>query len=156
MSPKLEGVALVTGGGRGIGASIARELARAGMRVAVTGRTASQVESVAAETHGLALVGDVTREDEVETWMTRAEDELGPLSLVVANAGTSGVRSRAVDSEPDAWWRVFEVNVLGVFLTCRAALRRMAPRRRGRIVVLGSGASHLPTAARDGTAYGAS
>ena len=56
-SDRLEGVALVTGGGRGIGASIARELADAGMRVAVTGRTAEQVNAVAAEIGGLALDG---------------------------------------------------------------------------------------------------
>jgi 3-oxoacyl-[acyl-carrier protein] reductase len=156
MATKLEGVALITGGGRGIGASIARELARAGMSVAVTGRTAAQVESVAAEVGGLALVGDVTREEDVEAWVARTEAELGPLSLLVANAGTGGVRARALDSDPAAWWRVFEVNVLGVFLTCRAALRPMAARGAGRIVVIGSGASYLPTAARDGTAYGAS
>lgn len=59
-SDGLDGVGLVTGGGRGIGASIARELADAGMRIAVTGRTAEQVESVASEIDGVALVGDVT------------------------------------------------------------------------------------------------
>ena len=66
-SDRLEGVALVTGGGRGIGASIARELADAGMRVAVTGRTSAQVEAVASEIDGLALVGDVSHSDDVET-----------------------------------------------------------------------------------------
>jgi meso-butanediol dehydrogenase / (S,S)-butanediol dehydrogenase / diacetyl reductase len=65
-SDRLEGVALVTGGGRGIGASIARELAAAGMRVAVTGRTAAQVEAVASEIGGRALVGDVSRREDVE------------------------------------------------------------------------------------------
>ena len=68
-SDRLEGVALVTGGGRGIGASIARELADAGMRVAVTGRTAAQVEAVASEIDGLALVGDVSHSDDVERWI---------------------------------------------------------------------------------------
>ena len=61
MADALSGVALVTGGGRGIGASIARELAAAGMEVAVTGRTAAQVEAVAQEVGGRALVGDVHR-----------------------------------------------------------------------------------------------
>ena len=78
MADSLSGVALVTGGGRGIGAGIARELAAAGMKVAVTGRTAAQVEAVAAEIGGLALVGDVSREDDVEAWVTRTEAELGP------------------------------------------------------------------------------
>ena len=68
-SDRLSGVALVTGGGRGIGASIARELADAGMRVAVTGRTQEQVEAVAEEIGGLALVGDVSRPDDVEAWV---------------------------------------------------------------------------------------
>ena len=66
-SDRLEDVALVTGGGRGIGASIARELADAGMRVAVTGRTRDQVDTIAAEIGGLALVGDVSRREDVES-----------------------------------------------------------------------------------------
>ena len=61
MADSLSGMALVTGGGRGIGANIARELAAAGMRVWVTGRTAAQVEAVAAEIDGHALVGDVSK-----------------------------------------------------------------------------------------------
>ena len=86
-SDRLEGVALVTGGGRGIGASIARELADAGMRVAVTGRTREQVEAVAQELGGLALVGDVSQRADVESWVGRTEAELGPIGLLVANAG---------------------------------------------------------------------
>ncbi|CAN5199381.1 hypothetical protein BH09ACT13_BH09ACT13_05190 [soil metagenome] len=88
-SDELRGVALVTGGGRGIGASIARELATAGMRVAVTGRTKEQVETVAAEIGGLALVGDVSHRADVEEWVGRAEAELGSIDLLVANAGIS-------------------------------------------------------------------
>nr|MBA3433413.1 SDR family NAD(P)-dependent oxidoreductase [Actinomycetota bacterium] len=86
-SDRLEGVALVTGGGRGIGASIGRELADAGMRVAVTGRTRDQVDTIAAEIGGLALVGDVSRQEDVESWVPTAEAELGPIDLLVANAG---------------------------------------------------------------------
>ena len=86
-SDRLDGVALVTGGGRGIGASIARELADAGMRVAVTGRTREQVEAVAQEIGGLALVGDVSQRADVESWVGRTEAELGPIALLVANAG---------------------------------------------------------------------
>ena len=72
-SSELEGqVALVTGGGRGIGANIARELASAGMDVWVTGRTAAQVESVAAEIGGHALVGDVSKRDDVDRWADEA------------------------------------------------------------------------------------
>ena len=82
-SDELHGVALVTGGGRGIGASIARELADAGMRVAVTARTREQVEGIAGEIGGIALVGDVSRSEDVEAWVERTEKELGPIDLLV-------------------------------------------------------------------------
>jgi len=158
-SDSLHGVALVTGGGRGIGASIARELANAGMRVAVTGRTPEQVHAVAEELHGLALVGDATRRDDVEAWVERTERELGPIDLLVANAGISGSGRPFLEESPDEWWRVFEVNVLGTYLCCRAVGALMAGRGQGRIVNVGSGGSYLPitnpTVAL-GTSYGPS
>jgi len=151
-SDALRGVALVTGGGRGIGASIARELATAGMTVHVTGRTREQVEAVAAEVGGRALVGDVSKQEDVERWFAEA----GDLDLLVANAGISGPSSSFLDEEPDAWWRVFEVNVRGVFLCCRAAAMRMLERGGGRIVNVASGAAYLPTTGMASTAYGPS
>jgi len=149
-SDRLEGVALVTGGGRGIGAGIARELASAGMRVAVTGRTREQVEAVAAEIGGVALVGDVSRREDVESWVR----ELEPVDLLVANAGTATWEGRAWEVEPDEWWHVLEVNVLGVYLCCRAVIPGMIERGRGRIVITGSGAAYLPGSTN--TAYSAS
>ena len=158
-SDALQGVALVTGGGRGIGASIARELAEAGMQVAVTGRTREQVEAIADELDGLALVGDVTRRDDVEAWVERTEQELGPIDLLVANAGISGSGRPFLEESPEEWWRVFEVNVLGAYLCCRFVGGRMADRSQGRIVNVGSGGSYLPitnpTVAL-GTSYGPS
>ena len=85
-SDALSGVALVTGGGRGIGKSIARELTEAGMRVAVTGRTQEQVEAVAWELGGLGLVGDVSEWTEVESWVRRTETELGPKTRIHASS----------------------------------------------------------------------
>ncbi len=153
-SDALQGVALVTGGGRGIGASIARELASAGMRVAVSGRTAEQVQAVADELTGLALVGDVTVPADVERWVERTERELGPIDLLVANAGI-GIREGASWEVPlEEWWHVFEVNVLGVHLSCRAVIPKMLERGTGRIVITGSGASYLPGTTH--TAYAAS
>ena len=143
-SDQLEGVALVTGAGRGIGASIARELADAGMRVAVTGRTAEQVEAVATEIDGLALVGDVTREDEVAGWVERTETELGPIELLAANAGVSIKDEAAWETPLEDWWGVLETNVLGVHLCVRAVVPRMLERGSGRIVITGSGAAYLP------------
>jgi NAD(P)-dependent dehydrogenase (short-subunit alcohol dehydrogenase family) len=143
-SDQLAGVALVTGGGRGIGASIARELADAGMRVAVTGRTAEQVEEVANEIGGLALVGDVSRSADVESWVTRATAELGPIDLLAANAGIGNQDGATWEVPVDAWWHALEVNVLGVHLSCRAVVPGMLERRSGRIVITGSGAAYLP------------
>ena len=143
-SDQLEGVALVTGAGRGIGASIARELADAGMRVAVTGRTAEQVEAVARQIDGLALTGDVARQDVVTEWVERTENELGPIELLAANAGISIKDEAAWETPLEDWWGVLETNVLGVHLCVRAVVPRMLERGSGRIVITGSGSAYLP------------
>jgi NAD(P)-dependent dehydrogenase (short-subunit alcohol dehydrogenase family) len=143
-------VALVTGGGRGIGANVARELTAAGWRVAVSARTRSQVEEVANEIGGLAVECDVSERDQVEAMVERVESELGPISLLVNNAGVAGE-----GEGPDEWWRVFEVNVLGPYLVTNAVLPGMLERGGGRIVNMGSGASYLPGGSMN-TAYGAS
>lgn len=144
-------LALVTGGGRGIGANVARELAAAGFEVAVTARTRSEVEAVAAEAGGRALAGDVSRREDVERWAA----ELGPVDLLVNNAGVEGPAEPFPD--PADWWRTFEVNVLGVYLCCRAFAPKMVERGGGRIVNVASGAAYLP-GVRPGasTAYGPS
>jgi NAD(P)-dependent dehydrogenase (short-subunit alcohol dehydrogenase family) len=136
----LEGkTAFITGGGRGIGANIARELAAAGMGIVVSGRTAEQVDAVAAELGGRALVGDVSKRDDVARWFAEA----GPVDLLVANAGI-GIRGESWEIATDDWWRMFEVNVLGVHLCCNAVIPGMLERGSGRIVIVGSGSSYLP------------
>jgi 3-oxoacyl-[acyl-carrier protein] reductase len=139
-------VALVTGGGRGIGAGIARELAAAGARVAVAARTREQVEEVASEIGGIALEVDVADRAGVERMVAETERELGPVHLLVANAGIGGSDGPTWEVDPDAWWRVLEVNVLGVHLSCRAVIPGMLERGSGRIVITGSGAAYLPGA----------
>ena len=115
------------------------------MDVAVSARSAEQVEAVALETGGRALVGDVARREDVDRWFR----ELGPVDLLVANAGF-GNRGVAWELDPEEWWRVFEVNVLGVHLCCNAVIPGMLERGRGRIVIVGSGASYLPGATETG------
>lgn len=131
--------ALVTGGGRGIGAGIARELASDGWEVTVTGRTAAQVEEVAAEIGGTAVVGDVSKRADVERMLAAA----GAIDLLVANAGVA-LWEDSWETDIDEWWQVLEVNVLGAYLTCRLALPGMIERGGGRIVITGSGAAYLP------------
>jgi 3-oxoacyl-[acyl-carrier protein] reductase len=151
---RLEGVALVTGGGRGIGARIARELAGAGMRVAVSARTREQVQDVAREIDGVAVVADVSRPDEVERMVAETEAALGPVDLLSANAGIGLRGGDPWETPVEEWWHVFEVNVLGVHATCRAVIPGMLERGRGRIVITGSGAAYLPGSSN--TAYSAS
>ncbi len=152
---RLDGqVALVTGGGRGIGANIARELAAAGARVAISARTSDELEEVALEIGGFPVVADVSRRDSVEALVRDVEKGLGPIDLLCANAGIASRDERAWEAEPDEWWRTFEVNVLGVYLCCRAVIPGMLERGRGRIVITGSGAAYLPGSAN--SAYAAS
>jgi NAD(P)-dependent dehydrogenase (short-subunit alcohol dehydrogenase family) len=151
-SDPLDGqVALVTGGGRGIGANIARELASAGARVAVSARTKDEVEGVAEEIGGAAVVADVSKRDHVERMVAEVESQFGAIDLLVANAGIGGPEGATWEVDPAEWWRVHEVNVLGVHLSCRTVIPGMLERSRGRIVITGSGAAYLPGASS--TAY---
>jgi 3-oxoacyl-[acyl-carrier protein] reductase len=144
-------VAFVTGGGRGIGRNIAVELAAAGMSVLVAGRTREEVEATAGEIGGRALVGDVSKRDDVDRWFSEA----GDIDLLVNNAGIAPDENGAAwELAPDEWWHVFEVNVLGVYLCCRAVIPSMLERDGGRIVNVASGAAYLPGS--KGTAYAAS
>jgi 3-oxoacyl-[acyl-carrier protein] reductase len=150
----LTGVALVTGGGRGIGANVARELTRAGMRAAVSARTRAQVEEVAREIDGLAIEADVSEREDVERMVETVERELGPIDLLVANAGVMIEETAAWEVDTDEWWHVQEINVLGVYLSTRAVIPGMLERGRGRIVITASGAAYLPGSR--GTAYSTS
>jgi 3-oxoacyl-[acyl-carrier protein] reductase len=142
--------ALVTGGGRGIGAGVARRLSQDGWEVVVAARTREQVEAVAAEVGGRAVALDVTDAEAVERIAADAE----PVDLLVANAGVANHVGATWEIEPADWWRTFEVNVLGVHLCCRAVIPGMLARGSGRIVITGSGAAYLPGQRQ--TAYPAS
>lgn len=153
--PELDGqIALVTGGGRGIGANIARELRAGGARVAVSARSSDEIEGVALEIEGYPVVADVSRRESVDELVRNVEANLGPIDILCANAGVSSRDERAWEADPDEWWRTFEVNVLGVYLCSRAVIPGMLSRGKGRIVITGSGAAYLPGSSN--TAYSAS
>jgi NAD(P)-dependent dehydrogenase (short-subunit alcohol dehydrogenase family) len=152
-------VALVTGGGRGIGAATARLLARQGAAVALAARTEDEVASVAAEISNrggtaLPLVMDVADEGSVASGFVRAGSELGTVTMLVNNAGSPGVPLPVAATKPASWRRVFEVNVTGAFLCAREALPQMAAENWGRIVNVSSAAARHPVAGM--AAYSAS
>jgi 3-oxoacyl-[acyl-carrier protein] reductase len=131
----LEGkTALVTGGSRGIGAAVARELARAGATVVLGFRSGrDEAEAIAGEIGGRAVQADVANADEAK----RLVEEAGDLDVLVNNAGITrdGVLARMPD---DDWRDVLETNLSSVFFTCRAVARGMMKRRSGAIVNLSS------------------
>jgi meso-butanediol dehydrogenase/(S,S)-butanediol dehydrogenase/diacetyl reductase len=130
MNP-LEGrVAIVTGAARGIGRGIADSLAGHGMLVAAC-------DLQPPETGALRLSCDVTSKPQIDAMFDRVEAELGPLWLLVNNAGVYHA-APAVDLAEQDWDRVFAVDTKGAFLCSQAALRRMAPRKAGRIVNIAS------------------
>jgi 3-oxoacyl-[acyl-carrier protein] reductase len=135
-------LALVTGGGRGIGAGIARALAKDGWDVVVGARSRDQVEEVAAQTGGAWVQLDVADPGSV----AHAVKQIGEVDLLVANAGIGGAEGATWEVPVADWWRVFEVNVRGVHLCCRAVVPGMLERGRGRIVITASGSAYLPGA----------
>jgi 3-oxoacyl-[acyl-carrier protein] reductase len=131
-------VALVTGGSRGIGAAISRELARGGARVAVNFRSGQEAaEGIASEIGGIALGANVGDPDEAQALIEQVESELGDVDVLVNNAGVTRDTLIARMSDDD-WEAVIETNLRGAFNTCRAVSRKMLRRRAGAIVNLSS------------------
>lgn len=131
-------VALVTGGGSGIGAAIARRLAADGYRVAVTGRRPAPLEAIAVELDGLAIPADTGDAGDCERAVARVVAELGGLDALVCNAGIGGEGSLRTLA-PSTWDEVLRVNLTGAFLIARAAIDELA-KRRGAIVTVSSAA----------------
>jgi 3-oxoacyl-[acyl-carrier protein] reductase len=129
---------MVTGAGRGIGAGVARRLHAAGARVAVFDRDSDLAQAVAVEVDGLALVGDVCSQEQVFLAVEQAEAKLGPLAILVNNAGVAGRTDTSWNLEVDEVRGVFEVNLIGPFLFTKAVIPRLLKRRYGRIVNVAS------------------
>ena len=131
-------VALVTGGSRGIGAAISRELGRAGARVAVNYRSGREAaEAIAAEVGGIAVGANVGDPGEAQALVEQVESELGDVDVLVNNAGVTRDTLIARMSDED-WDEVIDTNLRGAFNTCRAVSRKMLRRRSGAIVNLTS------------------
>lgn len=150
---------LVTGAGRGIGRAIAERFAAHGDRVALLSRSEEQLRGVAdairsAGGTALAVPADVTEAPALERAVARVEAELGPLDVLVNNAGSFYAIGPVWEVDPEQWWRDVEINVRGVFLCCRAVLPGMLRRGAGRILNLIGGGTANPFPY--GSGYGSS
>jgi NADP-dependent 3-hydroxy acid dehydrogenase YdfG len=144
----LNGTAIVTGAGRGFGKAIATRLAREGFAVAMTARTELQISGVAAEItaaggRALAIAADVTDRAAVARVVEEAEHRLGPITLLVNNAGVPGPFGPLWSVDPDEWWASQAVHIRAPVLFLRSVLPGMTQRRRGRVIIVSAKASRL-------------
>ena len=152
-------VAIVTGGGRGIGRAIALALAGDGADVAVVSRTSAETDRVAAKIkalgrHALALRADVSDRGAVDTMVEAVIGKWGKVDILVNNAGTQGPIGSVIETGIDEWIKTVHVNLIGTFLCTRAVLPGMIKQQRGKIINLSGGGATSPRP--NFTAYGVS
>lgn len=151
--------AVVTGGGQGIGAAIARSLAAAGVHVVLNGRHAETLNEVCKDIANvggtaLACAGSVTDPRHLEQLMMLAAGERGAIDILVNNAGIAGPTAPLAEVTLAQWQETLAVNLTGVFLACQAALPYLRASEHGRIVCIGSVTGKRPLPNR--TPYAAS
>lgn len=137
-------VALVTGAGRGIGRAVAERLSRDGYRVALSARSATELEQTASKCSGetLVLPADMTDPDAVTQVFSQVESAWGPVDVLVANAG-AGTSASLVKTSDEQWQRMLDLNLTAPFRCMRRALPSMLERGHGRIVVIASVAAKV-------------
>ena len=152
VGPLVGRVALVTGSSRGIGAAIARLFARQGAHVAVHGRDTEAVAAVRSNIEkaggrAIGVAGDVTRWSDVEAIRTQVEQQLGPVDILVANAGASLTSPRlSVEEITEEGWRAsVDTNLTATFLCIKSVLPGMKQRGRGNIITMSSAAARRPS-----------
>ena len=150
MADELKGrVAIVTGGGRGIGKEIAEGLARSGAAVAITGRSASHLKETVAGIRGvggsaIAIPADVSDEASVKNVVLETERQLGQVSILVNNAAVEGPLGPLWLNDTAAWRRCLDTNVWGPILMAQAVLPGMVERRFGHVINVASGGGLFP------------
>ena len=132
---QLEGkVALITGGGTGIGAAVARRFVAEGASVVLMGRRAELIEAVAAEVGGIAFAGDAAQAQHAARAVELARERFGGLDIVVANAG-AGTMNAAVETTDEQWIESWRANPTSAFVTMRAALPSLIERRGAAVLI---------------------
>ena len=160
VNPELQDqVAIVTGGGTGIGLAIAKEMAAAGADIVVCSRSMERLQSDVQQTitalgrRCLTIPVDVRKPEDVDNLVQKTMEEFGRIDILVNNAGAS-FQSPAEDISPNGWDAVINVNLKGTFLCCRAAGKVMIKQKRGNIINISSlaGSMAAPTEAHYGAA----
>jgi len=151
-----ERVAIVTGGGTGIGRGITLEFAKAGADVVVAGRTLANLEEVAKEVRAvgrrsLVVQTDISKKADVENMVQRTMDEFGKIDILVNNAGIGDALDGKmppwlIDFPEDHWHKIVDIDLNAVFLCCQAAGKRMIERKRGSIINISSMSAFLGSA----------
>jgi NAD(P)-dependent dehydrogenase (short-subunit alcohol dehydrogenase family) len=136
---------VVTGGGRGLGRAFAVALAHEDARVAVVARSSQQLDETVSlvERAGgtaIAFAGDVSDPESTAETLSAIREQLGPIDLLINNAGIGAPIGPLAQTDADDWWRCLEVNLRGPMLWTRGVLGGMIERKRGRIVNVASGA----------------
>lgn len=134
---------LITGASRGIGAATARHFAELGANVVLAARSTGEIEEIASEIgdRALAVTCDVSRYEDVAAAVTAATDRFGGLDVLIGNAGVIDPIAHLSDVNPDAWDKVIDINLKGVFHGMRAALPVMKQAGSGTIITISSGAA---------------
>jgi 3-oxoacyl-[acyl-carrier protein] reductase len=145
--PLLGKIAVVTGAGRGIGAAIARALAREGASVCCVARSGTELERVvgdirSAGSSAVASVCDISKPSDVAQTVAFATSSFGGVDLLVANAGVSSDGKPVEESDIEGWRRTVDVNLFGTYLCARAVIPAMRSRGGGKIITIGSGMGH--------------
>ena len=130
--------AVITGGARGLGLAIAQALAEAGHGIALWDRDAAALAAIAGPLGAHAEAMDVTSPASIAAALAGTEAALGPVDILIANAGITGPNHRTEEYPVEDWRRVIEIDLTGVFLCCRAVLPGMRARDWGRIVTIAS------------------
>ena len=135
-------VAIVTGGGRGIGKAISQALASEGAIVVIAARTLSKLEETVEKIksgggRAKAIHADVSDEKQVQRMVAEALNDYGKVDILVNNSGIGGPTANVVDLRLEDWDEVLAINLTGSMLCAREVLKHMIPHRRGNIVNIG-------------------